>query len=220
MTTPGTDRPSVPDAIRSARLLPILRGHDVDRLVEAAEVLASEGIRALEFPIAGPEILDVVSKVADRLGSTSYVGAGTVRTIDDARRAIDAGASFLVSPSLSVPAIDYAQERGLPFVPGVFTPTDIDIATQAGAEIVKLFPASSHSPRFVRQVLAPLPDAGIMPTGTITRQDARAWLDAGAVAVGIGSDLIGDSLATGDFNGLRASAREWLAIAVGSVRSR
>ncbi|MFD6447698.1 bifunctional 4-hydroxy-2-oxoglutarate aldolase/2-dehydro-3-deoxy-phosphogluconate aldolase [Promicromonospora sp. NPDC060204] len=98
------------------------------------------------------------------------------------------------------------------FVPGVFTPSEIDAATQAGAEVVKLFPASSHNPKFIRQLLPPLPDAGIMPTGTITREDAREWLNAGAVALGVGSDLVGDSMRTGDYNSARRSAREWLDI--------
>jgi 2-dehydro-3-deoxyphosphogluconate aldolase/(4S)-4-hydroxy-2-oxoglutarate aldolase len=206
-----TTRPSsAAQAIRDARLLAILRGPDVDRLADVAEVLVSEGIRALEFPIARPEVLSVVTKIANRLGDTGYVGAGTVRNVTDAQRAIDAGAGFLVAPSLSMPVLEYARERGIGFVPGVFTPSEIDVATQAGAEVVKLFPASSHSPQFVRQLLPPLPDAGIMPTGTITREDARSWLDAGAVALGVGSDLVGDGMATGDYAAVRASAREWL----------
>lgn len=208
-----TARPSsAAEAIRSARILAILRGDDVDRLADVAEVLVSEGIRALEFPIAGPEVLAVVSKVATRLGDTAYVGAGTVRNVTDAQRAIDAGAGFLVAPSMSMPVIEYARERGIGFVPGVFTPSEIDAATQAGAEVVKLFPASSHSPKFLRQLLPPLPDAGIMPTGTITREAARSWLDAGAVALGVGSDLVGDSMATGDYGTVRTSARVWLGI--------
>lgn len=135
-----------------------------------------------------------------------------MRNVADAQRAIDADAGFLVAPSMSMPVVEYARERGIGFVPGVFTPSEIDAATQAGAEVVKLFPASSHSPRFLKQLLPPLPDAGIMPTGTITRQDACSLLDAGAVALGVGSDLVGDSMATGDYGSARASAREWLAI--------
>lgn len=208
-----TARPSsATQAIRDARLLAILRGPDVDRLADVAEVLVSEGIRALEFPIARPEVLSVVTKIAKRLGDTGYVGAGTVRNVADAQRAIDAGAGFLVAPSLSMPVLEYARERGIGFVPGVFTPSEIDAATQSGADVVKLFPASSHSPTFIRQLLPPLPDAGIMPTGTITREDARAWLDAGAVALGVGSDLVGDSMATGNYSTARRSAREWLKI--------
>ncbi|WP_419704600.1 bifunctional 4-hydroxy-2-oxoglutarate aldolase/2-dehydro-3-deoxy-phosphogluconate aldolase [Promicromonospora sp. NFX87] len=212
-----TTRPSsAAQAIRDARLLAILRGADVERLADVAEVLVSEGIRALEFPIAGPEVLSVVTKVAARLGDTAYVGAGTVRNVADARRAIDAGAGFLVAPSMSMPVVEYARERGIGFVPGVFTPSEIDAATQSGAEVVKLFPASSHTPKFIRQLLPPLPDAGIMPTGTITRENARAWLDAGAVALGVGSDLVGDSMATGDYRTVRTSAREWLDIVADS----
>jgi 2-dehydro-3-deoxyphosphogluconate aldolase/(4S)-4-hydroxy-2-oxoglutarate aldolase len=206
-----TARPSsAAQAIRDARLLAILRGPDVDRLADVAEVLVSEGIRALEFPIARPEVLSVVTKIANRLGDTGYVGAGTVRTVVDAQRAIDAGAGFLVAPSLSMPVLEYARDRGIGFVPGVFTPSEIDAATQAGADVVKLFPASSHSPQFVRQLVPPLPDAGIMPTGTITREDARAWLNAGAVALGVGSDLVGSGMKTGDYHSVRTAAREWL----------
>lgn len=209
MTTRAT---SAAAAIRDARLLAILRGADVSRLADVAEVLVSEGIRALEFPIAGPEVLHVVTRVAARLGNAAYVGAGTVRNVADAQRAIDAGANFLVAPTTSIPVLEYAQKRGIGFVPGVFTPSEIDAATQAGAEVVKLFPASSHSPQFIRQLLPPLPDAGIMPTGTITREDARTWLDAGAVALGVGSDLVRDGVQTGDYRTVQTSAREWLAI--------
>ncbi|MBE1877852.1 bifunctional 4-hydroxy-2-oxoglutarate aldolase/2-dehydro-3-deoxy-phosphogluconate aldolase [Myceligenerans pegani] len=218
MSAPSTGSPSqsTAEAIRSTRLVAILRGPDAEHLAAGAEALVDEGVRVLEFPIAGPEILSVVSTVAARLGSAAHIGAGTVRTVADARRALDAGANFLVAPSLSIPVIDYARQRDIAVVPGVFTPTEIDAATQAGAEVVKLFPASSHTPKFLRQLHAPLPDAGIMPTGTITRDDAHAWLNAGAVALGVGSDLTGDSLTTGDLTPLRAAARDWLLLVTAS----
>ncbi|RPF23421.1 bifunctional 4-hydroxy-2-oxoglutarate aldolase/2-dehydro-3-deoxy-phosphogluconate aldolase [Myceligenerans xiligouense] len=212
MTTTEPAQPSTVEAIRHTRLVAILRGPNMDHLVAGAETLVDEGIRVIEFPIAGPEILSVVSIVAARIGSAAHVGAGTVRTVDDARRALEAGADFLVAPSLSVPVIEYAHQRNIDVVPGVFTPTEIDTATQAGAQVVKLFPASSHTPKFLRQIRGPLPDAGIMPTGTITRANAGEWLDAGAVALGIGSDLAHESLRSGDFAPLRIAARDWLSV--------
>lgn len=134
------------------------RSANVGRLADVAEVLVSEGIRALEFPIAGPEALSVVTKVATRLGGAAYVGAGTVRNVADAQRAIDADANFRVAPSMSIP---------------------------------------------------------VRP-----ETDARAWLDAGAVALGVGSDLIGDSMATGDYDAARTSVREWLAIVASPAWAR
>ncbi|MBO0611107.1 bifunctional 4-hydroxy-2-oxoglutarate aldolase/2-dehydro-3-deoxy-phosphogluconate aldolase [Myceligenerans salitolerans] len=209
---------SAADAIRESRLVAILRSDDTTRLTAAAEVLADEGIRTIEFPLTRPETLHVISTTAARLGTDIHVGAGTVRTIDDARRAIDAGATFLVAPGLSLPVVEYAQQRGVTMLPGVFTPSEADHAAQARAELVKLFPASSHNPEFLRQIRAPLPDVGVMATGGVTLEDAQAWLDAGAAALGIGSPLLGDSLTTGDFDGVRDAARTWRALAAQNAR--
>ncbi|GAB3172358.1 bifunctional 4-hydroxy-2-oxoglutarate aldolase/2-dehydro-3-deoxy-phosphogluconate aldolase [Myceligenerans halotolerans] len=203
---------SAADAIRESRLVAILRSNDTTHLASAAEVLADEGIRTIEFPLTRPETLAVVTATATRLGADVHVGAGTVRTIDDARRAIDAGATFLVAPGLSVPVVEYAHQRDVTMLPGVFTPTEVDHAAQAGAELVKLFPANSHRPEFLRQLRAPLPDVGVMATGGVTLDDAGAWLDAGAAALGIGSPLTGDSVTTGKLDSLRTSARSWRAI--------
>ncbi|GAB4084095.1 bifunctional 4-hydroxy-2-oxoglutarate aldolase/2-dehydro-3-deoxy-phosphogluconate aldolase [Myceligenerans cantabricum] len=208
------------DAIRESRLVAILRSNDTTHLTAAAEVLADEGVCTIEFPLTRPETLDVISTTVARLGADIYVGAGTVRTIDDAQRAIDAGASFLVAPSLSLAVVSYAQRRAVTMVPGIFTPTEVDHAAQAGVDLVKLFPANSHRPDFVRQLRAPLPDVGVMATGGITLNDAREWLDAGADALGMGSSLFGDGLATGDFSELRRSLRVWRTIERNSLESK
>lgn len=198
-------------AIRESRLIAILRTPVTAHIVAVAEVLAREGVRALEIPLTSAESLTAVTDTTKELGGHVHVGAGTVRTMDDARRAIDAGATFLVAPGLSLPVLDYAQHRGVLMIPGAFTPTEVDAAAQGGAELVKLFPANSHSPEYLRQLSAPLPEADLIPMGGVTLEDARAWLDAGAVALGIGSPIVGGSLTTGDLDPVRESARRWVA---------
>ncbi|MFI6662687.1 bifunctional 4-hydroxy-2-oxoglutarate aldolase/2-dehydro-3-deoxy-phosphogluconate aldolase [Streptomyces sp. NPDC050523] len=198
-------------AIRDTRLVAILRGSNTGHLVAAAQVLVEEGVRVLEFPLTGPGALDALRRAVEVLDGRAVAGAGTVRTVDDARRALDAGARFLVSPSLSVPVIQYAQAHDVAVLPGAFTPTEIATALEAGAELVKLFPAASHRPEFLRQLRVPVPEAGVVPTGGVGLDDAAAWRAAGAVALGIGSPLTGDTLETGDLARLRVRARAWKA---------
>lgn len=198
-------------AIRDSRLVAVLRASRPDRLTEAARVLVEEALPVLELPLTGPEVLEAITQTVEAVGDRAMVGAGTVRTTEDARRAIDAGAAFVVSPSLSVPVIQYAAAHEVAVLPGTFTPTEIDAALQAGAELVKLFPAAALDPEFVRQVHVPLPHAGIVPTGGLELSDTPRWLSAGAVAVGVGSPLTGDTLETGDFAQLRERVRAWKA---------
>ncbi|MGW7527240.1 bifunctional 4-hydroxy-2-oxoglutarate aldolase/2-dehydro-3-deoxy-phosphogluconate aldolase [Streptomyces sp. NPDC054783] len=198
-------------AIRNTRLVAILRGSSSDHLVAAAQVLVEEGVQVLEFPLTSPGALDALRQAVEVLDGRATVGAGTVRTVDDARRALEAGGRFLVSPSLSVPVIEYARAHDAAVLPGTFTPTEIAMALEAGAELVKLFPAASHRPEFLRQLRVPLPAAGVVPTGGVGLSDAAAWLAAGAVALGVGSPLTGDTLETGDLTQLRVRARAWKA---------
>jgi 2-dehydro-3-deoxyphosphogluconate aldolase/(4S)-4-hydroxy-2-oxoglutarate aldolase len=197
--------------IRDGRLVAILRGSQPDRLVAGALALVEEGVQALEFPLTSPGALGAIAEAAGALDGHAVVGAGTVRNVDDARRAIDAGARFLVSPSLSVPVIEHALAHDATVLPGTFTPTEVATAADAGADLVKLFPAAAHRPEFLRQLRVPLPEVGVVPTGGIELEAAAAWLAAGAVALGIGSPLTGDSLETGDYAGLRKRARAWKA---------
>jgi len=203
--------PSAGEAIRAGRLVAILRGSRPDHLVAGAQVLVDEGVQALEFPLTSPGALGAIAAAAGALDGHAVVGAGTVRNVDDARRAIDAGARFLVAPTLSLPVIEHALAHDATVLPGTFTPTEISAATEAGADLVKLFPAASHSPGFLRQLRVPLPDVGVVPTGGIELEAAASWLAAGAVALGVGTPLTGDSLETGDFAPLRTRARAWKA---------
>ena len=205
MTAADVDR-----AIRSGRLVAILRASRPDRLASAAQVLVEEGIETLEFPLTGPGVLEAITDAARTLSGDAFVGAGTVRTVQDARRAVDAGAAFLVSPGLSTDVIEFAREHDVAVLPGAFTPTEIDTALRAGAQLVKLFPATAHDPEFIRQLRVPIPEAALVPTGGVDLDDAPAWLAAGAVALGVGSPLTGPTIENGDWGELRSRARTWL----------
>ena len=196
--------------IRTTRLVAILRASAPDRLPSAARVLVEEGVQVLEFPLSGPGVLDAISDAAATLSGHAFVGAGTVRTVEDARRAVEAGAAFLVSPSLSAAVIAFAREHDVEVLPGTFTPTEIDTALRSGAELVKLFPATAHDPEFIRQLRVPIPEAAVVPTGGVDIEDAPAWLAAGAVALGVGSPLTGASIDDADWPELRIRARVWL----------
>ena len=133
----------------------------------------------------------------DAQGTPLEIGAGTVLTIAAAERAIDAGASFLVSPYVEPELIEWAAERGVPFIPGAFTPTEILGAWRGGAPAVKLFPASVAGAAFVREFRGPFPHIPLLPTGGVTIDTAPDFIRAGAIAVGLGSWLIGDGEPTG-----------------------
>ena len=133
------------------------------------------------------------------------VGAGTVLTADDAKASVDAGAEFLVSPVLDRALV---ASSSVPFYPGTLTPTEIHAAGQAGAPLVKVFPAGGLGPGYLRDIRGPLPAARVMPTGGIKIEDVADWLLAGAVAVGLGGPLLGDAAAGGSLKELAVRARQ------------
>jgi 2-dehydro-3-deoxyphosphogluconate aldolase / (4S)-4-hydroxy-2-oxoglutarate aldolase len=202
------------DALRAQRLVAIVRGTDPGAATRTVLTIAAEGIGLVEVSLTTPAALDVISCARAALSADTSaetgVGAGTVITADDADRAADAGADFVVTPAI-VPGLRRAAERGLPLLAGALTPTEIVAATQAGAVAVKLFPASLGGPRYLRALLDPFPSAALVPVGGVDAGAARDYLAAGAVAVGVGSPLIGDAASGGSQDDLRARARQFLA---------
>ena len=193
-------------AIRDRRLIAVLRRvAPRDRLFELVDTLVADDITILEITLDAPDAAEDVAAVRDRVGTAAWVGAGTIRTLDQLGRAIDAGAAFGVSPVLDLVIASAAVGAGLPFVPGAATPTEADAAWRAGAAFVKLFPGSSLGPTFVRELRGPLPEIETIVTGGIDATNARAFLDAGAAAVGIGSALA--RMATSDRRALAAATR-------------
>jgi 2-dehydro-3-deoxyphosphogluconate aldolase/(4S)-4-hydroxy-2-oxoglutarate aldolase len=170
-------------AIRAAVVVPVIRTPTAAEALEVAEWAIEQGLPAIELTATIPGWLDALRSLQGR----AVIGAGTLRTAEDAQAACDAGAGFLVSP---VPAPEVARvgaERGVLTIGGGFTPAEILAAAEGG--IAKLFPAHAAGPRYLRSVLAVAPGARVVPTGGIALSDVEAWLEAGAYAVGIGSEL-------------------------------
>lgn len=193
-------RPALPRAITGPGVVAVARRLERGSVVAIAEALLAGGIRALEVTLDAPEgtALATIEAAARRAtdGSSDgpdrdgfLVGAGTVRSVDAARRAVEAGAAFLVSPHLDVDVVRWASARGIPVLPGAMTPTEVFAGWTAGASAIKVFPASAVGPAFLRELRGPFPDIPLQPTGGITVDNAADFMRAGAVAVGMGSWL-------------------------------
>ncbi|MFF2639429.1 bifunctional 4-hydroxy-2-oxoglutarate aldolase/2-dehydro-3-deoxy-phosphogluconate aldolase [Streptomyces niveus] len=206
----------LPAALRVHRLVAIVRGDDPDAALRTVLALVDEGIALVEVSLSGRDALDVIARARAALGPAAPLGAGTVLTAADAHAVHRAGADFVVTPAVCE-GVTAARELGLPVLAGVMTPTEIVAALRAGACAVKIFPAAqAGGPAYLRALQGPFPDVPFVPVGGVDAAAARAYLDAGALAVGIGSPLVGDAASTEDGAGvdaLRARARTFLDVA-------
>lgn len=176
--------------LRAGRVIAIVRLPAADDLSALADALQRGGVEAIEFTLTTPGALEAIAAATEALGERVLLGAGTVLDADAAEAAARAGARFLVSPVLAPEVIATCRRTGLVSIPGAFTPTEMLHALELGADLVKLFPAGPVGPSYVRDVLNALPQLGLVPTGGVTAENAREFLDAGAVAVGVGSALV------------------------------
>ncbi|GJG89200.1 2-dehydro-3-deoxy-phosphogluconate aldolase [Gemmatimonadetes bacterium T265] len=217
-TTSPPARAHVADAIIARAAVAVVRLPDTRRALAAVRAIADGGVTAIELTMTTPGALDLLEDLARGPDAGLLLGAGTVLDAGAARRAVDAGAAFVVSPVFSRDVLDEGHRLGVPVLPGAFTPTEIYAAHAAGADLVKLFPADTLGPAHVRGVLAPMPFLRLMPTGGVTPDNVGEWLRAGAVAVGLGSSLVDPTLvAAGDTAALTARARR-VAAAVAEAR--
>lgn len=206
--SPTDRRRATAERLLGSGAVAVVRLPDARHTLRAVEAIVDGGISAIELTMTTPGALDVVTTLARRLDATLLVGAGSVLDADTARRAVDAGAAFVVSPVFRAEVVSEAQRLGVPVVPGAFTPTEILDAHTAGADAVKVFPADSLGPAFIKGVLGPMPFLRLMPTGGVTPDNVGTWLRAGAAVVGLGSALVDPALvAAGDWDALRERAR-------------
>lgn len=210
---------SLDQALATCPVMAILRAGSAQRFAEITDVLVDAGVRAVEFTFTTPGVLEAISTYAARKPVDVVLGAGTVTSTDDARRAVDAGATYLVAPTVDLEVIDWAVKHDVPILPGALTPTEIHTAWRAGAYAVKLFPASIGGPSYLAAIRGPLPDVPLVPTGGIDVANARAYLDAGAKALGIGSPLQGNVAIDGDVAALAERARTLVANLAGEAES-
>jgi 2-dehydro-3-deoxyphosphogluconate aldolase/(4S)-4-hydroxy-2-oxoglutarate aldolase len=200
----------LPALLRSERLVAIVRGTDAAASVRTTITLAQEGIGLIEVSLTTKDAYRVIREARAELGEAAVLGAGTVITAEDAQRAEQAGASFLVTPALGT-GVAQASALGIPVLAGAFTPTEIIAATDLGVAAVKLFPASLAGPTYLRALRDPFPHVSFVPVGGVDVQAAREYLAGGAVAVGVGSPLVGDAADGGELDALRERARHFLA---------
>lgn len=203
-------------SLTRARLMAIVRGGDAAGAVRAALALCGAGVRLVEVSLTTPGAVDAIAQVRAEAPPDVWVGAGTVLTARDVADVVAAGASFVVTPALAE-SVDAAVAAGLPVAAGAFTPSEAVAAVQRGADVVKLFPASALGASYLRALRDPLPDVPFMAVGGIGADAARAFLEAGAVAVGVGGPLLGDAAAGGDLDALRRRAQELLDATAGAT---
>ena len=201
MTAPPLDL----DLLRALRCVAIIRSDTPEHLATTARTLVDAGLPVLEFPLTTPGVLAALPSIVEDLGPEAHVGAGSVTTLDEAKAAVDAGAQFLVTPSLDLSVVEYATSVPLPAIIGAFSPTEIVTAWNAGATAVKLFPASVGGPGYVKELRnGPFPHIPLVPTGGVTIEDVPAFLQAGATAFGMGGALLGSAPRGGSQDELRA----------------
>jgi len=196
------------EQILAKKIVAVVRLEDYTRAVDVARALVAGGITVLEFTLTGQGAIEAVSATRKALGDSVCVGVGTVLEAEDAEAAIDAGAEFAVTPAVRRQVIAVCVKRQTLVLGGGFTPTELLDAHEAGAELVKLFPARLGGPKFIKDVLAPLPFLKLVPTGGVGLENARDYLAAGAVAVGIGGNLVSTKLVAAQaFDQITATAR-------------
>ncbi|MCD7438410.1 bifunctional 4-hydroxy-2-oxoglutarate aldolase/2-dehydro-3-deoxy-phosphogluconate aldolase [Streptomyces lincolnensis] len=199
-------------ALAAHRLVAIVRGADPEAALRTVLALADEGVQLIEVSLSGRDALTVIERAREALGPDRPLGAGTVLTADDARAARQAGADYVVTPALGA-GVETALALGLPVLAGVMTPTDVLAARTAGATALKIFPAAqAGGPAYLRALRGPFPRELFVPVGGVDEEAARAYLAAGATAVGVGSPLVGDAADGGSLTALRDRARGFLTV--------
>ncbi|TDE08086.1 bifunctional 4-hydroxy-2-oxoglutarate aldolase/2-dehydro-3-deoxy-phosphogluconate aldolase [Jiangella asiatica] len=209
MTTADRIRPSA--QLRDTGVMAILRARTADRFAEVSRTLVDAGITCLEITLTSPGAVDAIRAIRQELPDTVDVGAGTVTDAAQARAVVEAGAGFVVSPSVEPDVVAVAREAGIPAYPGAFTPTEVLAAWRAGASVVKLFPGSAVGPSYISALHGPFPDIEIMPTGGVSLDNIGDWIRAGAAGVGLGGPLLGDAADGGDLGALAERAAKALA---------
>lgn len=196
-----------------------MRASSADGLMAAAEALVAGGVTAIEVTLTTPGALRLIEQAAARNQTGLVFGAGSVLDPESARAAILAGAQFIVCPTLKVQTIELCKRYGVPVMPGAYTPTEVLTAWEAGADLVKLFPADIGGPAYLKAIKAPLPQVRIAPVGGVNLDTISAFIHAGADALGVGSALVSQSLLdSGDYSTLAERARHYRE-AVDRVRS-
>src|SRR4051794_26282809 len=199
--------------VLDAGIVAVVRAPDPAGLVEVIRALAAGGVTVAEVTLTVPNALDVIRAAREALGDSVLLGAGTVLDVETCRAALLAGAEFIVSPTVNLDVIRLCRRYDKLVMPGAFTPTEILAAWEAGADVVKVFPADVVGPAFFKAMRGPLPQVRLMPTGGVDLTTAAAFLKAGACCLGVGGQLVEPrAVAERNFDRIRDLARQYVAI--------
>src|SRR6267143_5347808 len=194
-------------------IVAVVRAPDSQQLVEVVRALADGGVTVVEITMTVPGALDVLRQVRQELGARILLGAGTVLDPETARAVLLAGAEYIVAPTVNLDVIRLCRRYDKLVMPGAFTPTEILTAWEAGADIVKVFPADVVGPAFFKALHGPLPQIRLMPTGGVDLTTAAAFLKAGACCLGVGGQLVEPrAVAERNFDRIRQLARQYVEI--------
>jgi len=198
--------------IEDCGLVAVIRAGSAEQAVHIALAVAAGGVLPIEITMTVPDAIDVIRQAAKKLPGDILIGAGTVLDVSTAVMAIRAGAEFIVSPSLEPDIVKVCRKMGKVAIPGAFTPTEIVAAIRAGADIIKLFPASIGGPDLIKDLRGPFPELKLMPTGGVTLENAGDFIRAGAAAVAVGGNLVNkQAVAQGDYATITETARKFTA---------
>lgn len=196
------DKAKVLERIKSIGIVPVVRASSGDEALLAIEAIRAGGLPIAEITMTVPGAVQVIEMIAERYGDEVLVGAGTVLNAETAQECLRAGAQFLVSPALDLETIACCHKAGVAVFPGALTPTEIVRAWSAGADLVKVFPCGAMGgASYIKSLKAPLPQIDLIPTGGVSLANAASFIQAGAVALGVGADLV-------DINAIRAGQAE------------
>jgi len=208
------DKSEVIAALTDPGIIAVVRAQSRGQVLPLSEALLAGGVRAIEITTSTPEAIEAIREVSKVLGERAVIGVGTVLDVATCHAACEAGAEFVVSPVTKPELVTAAHAHDRPVMLGAYTPTEAQTAHEAGSDFVKIFPADGLGPRFIKNLLAPLPHLRLVPTGGITVENAAGFLNAGCAALGIGSALVSkEILANADWPELTRRAEQFVAAA-------
>lgn len=207
-------------ALEASGVVAVIRLADPSALRAVVDALDAGGVRAVEVTMTVPGAIERIAELARSIPARLVLGAGTVLDAATARAAVLAGARYVVSPVFREEVLLACREHDVAVLPGCFSPTEVLAAWEAGADVVKVFPATALGPAYFRDLRGPLPRVKLMPTGGVSLENAGEWIRAGAVAIGVGTALVdGRAVAEGRFDEIAERARQFVA-AVAAARRK
>ena len=205
------DKTAKLNLIRKTGVVAIMRATSSEQLIAAADAIKAGGVRVIEVTMTTPGALNVIEQATSKYGDEVLFGAGSVLDAETARAAILAGAGFIVAPTLDLGTVALCSRYSIPVMPGCYTPSEMLTAWQAGADMVKLFPASVGGPALIKAICAPLPQLEIVPVGGVNLNTAADFIRNGAAALGVGSSLVNQKLLdAGDMDELTRRAEAFI----------